>query len=350
MSFTQILTCLLHNTGPLSKTESDALSVMLLEELALVLKREMKQRGIWTIPPSSIGIEYLDWKNWGQKEALENLACHCYEYIMPRFPNFITYLNRGHNIDALIRTNIKHFLTEKQKKGDPIGYAVAGNVKAAVQESLQNNMMFAHPENSLGNNTVLTCSKTPDIPIDKSQLRKIIHRFQDWGTLRLQLVQQNQKARKKLTEILSQLSKYGILSVQYGDLMKIIKEDCRQEWQALGDPEETVIEYQNDDTAQRVHLVQADTSHDDWKEWHSLRQRILNQIEEQHQSQKNVRTRISILFTELAVFIEADEPIPSQVELTRVLKDIYPNNNHRLLNRDMKYLRNLNLVKTICRL
>ncbi len=338
MTFTEII--LLLQSGTLSRKKENEISRECLQKIGDALQSEMRRRAIWAAPPRWLGEEYSHWENWYDEQALEDLSTNCYLYIFSRYSKFEPYLKKGKEIDGLIINYIKQFLTQQQKMADEIGYAVGCNVKAAVKNCIENKLLFANPAEILNTRTtVLTFSVTLNTPNDKEKLQDAIRSIKYWWALRLELVRQNQEARRKLMELISELPESYITGFRYGDLMKFIQDECRAEWNAIIKiDEETSLENSDDDKAKIV-LVQPDTtSRNDWRDWCDLKTKILNAIQSLGKSDK-VRNRLKILVEELFIYIEVGAEIPKQAKLARNLSHIY--NHPQNLNRDITVLRQL---------
>ncbi|MCH9650740.1 MAG: hypothetical protein K0U98_21095 [Deltaproteobacteria bacterium] len=96
------------------------------------LRRELHRRGLWESPPRFVGIEAAE--TWGG-EALEELAVECYTFLMQRLRALHQHLKVKSNIDGLVILNIRHFLYERQKRCDPLGFRVFDIARAAVRRA-----------------------------------------------------------------------------------------------------------------------------------------------------------------------------------------------------------------------
>ena len=99
------------------------------------LRSEMIKRSVWSAPPSYLGI--CGWNSWSAQEALEELLSDCYNFIfVRRLPGLEALLEIQENIEGLVFRNIRHFLFEKQKRHDPVGYRVFRVLRTAARQSL----------------------------------------------------------------------------------------------------------------------------------------------------------------------------------------------------------------------
>jgi hypothetical protein len=73
--------------------------------------------------------------DWSQRDAFEDILLDCYKFaILDRLTALQEQLKIKPNVDGLISRNVSNFLLERQRKHDPIGYAVFLNVHDAVNE------------------------------------------------------------------------------------------------------------------------------------------------------------------------------------------------------------------------
>ncbi len=90
-----------------------------------LLHRELRQRGLWLLPPSYLGVD--GWGHWtesagGRADALDELVADCYSFnFVQRIVSLRAQLQVKPNIEGLIYLNVGHFVHELQQRNDPLG-------------------------------------------------------------------------------------------------------------------------------------------------------------------------------------------------------------------------------------
>ena len=104
--------------------EPDAREIeRVLARLEQLLARELRRRGIWGLPPERLGV--LGFRHWGDEGALAELAADAYdEALLRRLRGLFGQLAIKPDVEGLIKTNVKRFLRDLQRRGDPLGYRV----------------------------------------------------------------------------------------------------------------------------------------------------------------------------------------------------------------------------------
>ncbi|MBV9123314.1 MAG: hypothetical protein JO112_08155, partial [Planctomycetes bacterium] len=104
-----------------------------LPELEKLLKKRMRRRNLLSAPPSYLGYGPASWDVPG---AFEDIVGDCYLFaVLDRLLGLTHQLRVRANIDGLIVRNVDHFLLERQRHHDPVGYAVFGNVEGAAGQA-----------------------------------------------------------------------------------------------------------------------------------------------------------------------------------------------------------------------
>src|SRR5262245_49899943 len=114
--------------------------------LRAALVSEMKKRGLWQSPPCYLGA--YGWESWDAEApqgsgsgraqgALGELVADCYAFIfVDRLQSLKRQLEEKPDIDGLVLLNIRHFLHERQRVHDPLGFRVFELLQAAVEEAI----------------------------------------------------------------------------------------------------------------------------------------------------------------------------------------------------------------------
>lgn len=120
--------------SPSSDDVSDALA-----QLRGILKSEMRRRGAFNLAPSKWG---YTGKFWRQNEAINDLLKDCFADIFSgkRLARLREYVNcQSTTISPVIRWQVRNILNDKEKRSDPVGYALFKNLQVAVDEAIASN-------------------------------------------------------------------------------------------------------------------------------------------------------------------------------------------------------------------
>ena len=112
--------------------EPDAAEVArVLDAIGRLLRRQMRWRGIWNLPPERLGV--IGYRHWSDPGALEELRLDAYQdAVLGRFRGLRAQLAVKPQVEGLVATNVKWFLRDLQKRGDPLGYRAWEVVQNAV--------------------------------------------------------------------------------------------------------------------------------------------------------------------------------------------------------------------------
>lgn len=102
--------------------------------LAIRLRTELRRRGLWTSPPRFLGI--VGSETWTE-DALEELTAEAYAFnFVDRLRSLRAQLRVKPNVDGLVHLNLKNFLTERQRRYDPLGYRIFEVLRTAFREAV----------------------------------------------------------------------------------------------------------------------------------------------------------------------------------------------------------------------
>lgn len=320
--------------------QPDLVFQQLLKKITQDLRAEMRRRHLGYMPPAMLG--YPQWDNWDEKadkrglrappSAFNDLAFDCYVFcIYERFPYLIRAVKKGSEIDGLVRRNVKVFISEQQKKYDPLGYAIYKNVIGATYLVIDEAIIISNMVR-VSNKTLLTFSKYHPTKTlsSKNELLLSLRANKAWSDIKLKLIRQSKIVQKDLSHVIAQLDQFGIKKFFFKDLVSVMKENIIIEWYAVNwaqDYEDMAIfDDEDDDNTLQVEkvekiekIIQPDTTYEDLESWREG----VSQIEEaikQSGYQKRVRERLPKLFAELVRYAETDKEEPlSQIELAKRL-------------------------------
>jgi hypothetical protein len=214
----------------------------LWQALRSVLVNELKRRGLWTSPPSYLGIH--EWSSWkaGQHDekarhdgALDELVTECYLFVfVTRIGNLQRQLAVKDNIDGLVLLSIRNFLFERQKRYDPLGYRVFGLLRAAIRKAIDEGDLFVlEGDSTVRNDTILGfhpgVTAYPSPSIDWAAIAR------HWVDLLIpQIVTAWGRGQSKVVDdlhhLLKQLCDQDITVFGFKDLVDPLKRDVRTRW------------------------------------------------------------------------------------------------------------------------
>ncbi len=209
------------------------------------LAKEMKRRGLWHSPPRYLGV--CGWERWdceetaagpvhAQVSALGELVADCYAFIfVERLQSLKRQSEEKPDIHGLVRVNIQHFLHERQRAHDPLGFRVFELLHAAVRDAASSGKLHVLAGNTeVRNDTVLgfvpTAAPRPAPP----DLGPIVVRWND-ELLPALTARNYQQAPvvERLLRLLQELPGQGVEVFRLRDLLEPLKSDARLRWAAL---------------------------------------------------------------------------------------------------------------------
>lgn len=208
--------------------------------LRATLVSEMKKRGLWQSPPSYLGA--YGWESWDSEApqgALGELVADCYAFIfVDRLQSLKRQLEEKPDIDGLVRLNIRHFLHERQRAHDPLGFRIFEMLQAAVEDAISSGDLYILAgDKKIRNDTFLGFDPAADLPTTSIDLEAIVLRWNDELMPALITARTRQQAAvvRQLRECLQELPQRGIEAFRFKDLLDPLKRDVRGRWAALLD-------------------------------------------------------------------------------------------------------------------
>lgn len=243
-----------------------------------MLRAELRRRGLWSAPPSYLGI--YGWSTWeetdepgngragaaarwraGSGDALEELAAGCYAFIfIDRLRSLAAHLQVKPDVEGLVLLDVRHFLHERQRQHDPLGYRVFVVAREAVRLALaRGDLQVTAGDARVRNDTLLAFAEAADgnpaagVPgaadapaaadqaaavaaaLPGSEVRAIVQGWND--RLLPELVTAAGRAQEEVAERLSrclpELRQHGVLAFRFKELIDPLKADVRARWAAL---------------------------------------------------------------------------------------------------------------------
>lgn len=314
---------------------SDAVAGMvdeLLAELRKALSRELRWRSLWSGSPAYVGI--LGSSSWspgrseGTSSPLDDLLSECYLFIFGKqLRQLLNQLRVHSKIDGLVVIYLRHFLTERQKHHDPLGYRLFEMMCTAVRGSVAaGELHVLRGTPAIRNETLL--GATPDAdPAQPSPIEDLRPLVAPWNSALLPgLVIAEGAARRKVTESLRDhlagLESEGVVVFRFKDLLDALKQDVRARWSFLGRQEggEIMVEKDTDGIPRLVQILRPETRVEDLDSFKKLVRCVSNLIPKVD-TRKKTRLYLGQLWTFLRRWsLGAREALPSHRELEKELE------------------------------
>ncbi len=285
------------------------------------LRSEMIKRSLWSAPPSYLGI--CGWNSWSAREALEELLSDCYCFIfVRRLPGLEALLEIQDNIEGLVFRNIRHFLFEKQKHHDPLGYRVFDVLRRAARQSIAAGELFVLAGNArVGNATVLAFSAGEDLPPARPEAppagsppRDLSEPARVWSDELLPELMTARGARLdavvgRICRYLARLAAEGIERFRFKDLIDPFKQAVRRRWNAiwLSMQGEVAFEDGDEDFVQLVRLVRPDSGFEERDVFDKLLACVAETLD-RLETRRKTRAYLEKLWTFLRSHAAQDEP------------------------------------------
>lgn len=214
--------------------------------LRAALVGEMKRRGLWQSSPCYLGT--YGWERWDseapqgsgshrEQGALGELVADCYAFIfVDRLQSLKRHLEEKPDIDGLVLLNVRHFLHERQRVHDPLGFRIFEMLQAAVEEALSSGALhLLAGDRKIRNDTLLGFHPAAELPSAPADLEPIVLRWNDELMPALITARTRQQAAvaRRLRERLLELPRHGIEAFRFKDLLDPFKRDVRGRWAAI---------------------------------------------------------------------------------------------------------------------
>jgi len=216
--------------------------------LRAALRSELNRRGLWGLAPSYLGM--VGWRSWSERgdqagaaappreSALDELTADCYAFVfVDRLQSLAAQLGLKPEIDGLVALNVRHFIHERQREHDPLGYRVFDVLRSALRQALDaGELHLLGGDPRVQNDTVLgfrSSATTPPTP--GPDLRALVGRWNDEILPDLATTQGKKRSdvAGRLRRRLPELRGEGIEAFRLRDLAEPLKRDARARWAAL---------------------------------------------------------------------------------------------------------------------
>lgn len=229
--------------------------------LRAFLVKEMKRRALWHSPPCFLGA--YGWERWdaeapsaerrgpgsgaspAQGSALGELVADCYAFIfVDRLQSLKRHLQDKPDIDGLVCLNVRHFLHERQRAHDPLGFRLFELLQAAVEEAISAGALhLLAGDKRVRNDTLLGFDPAAEPPPARLDLAPIVARWNDelMPALITARGRQQDTVVRQLRDRLLELASRGIEAFRFKDLLEPLKRDARGRWAALLEEEKGAV-------------------------------------------------------------------------------------------------------------
>jgi hypothetical protein len=278
--------------------------------LGAALRRELKRRGLWESAPAFLGVYGAE--SWqvppggpagsAAQHPLEELLAECYVYIfVDRLRSLQAQLLVKPNVEGLVTLNIRHFLHERQKSHDPIGFQIFEVVRSAVRAAIdKGELRVLSGDESVRNDTVLGFPHELDRP--GSRGGTLACRVARWNDELLPGLVTSRGRRQEevvaqLAARLPDLQRWGFLSFRFKDLVDPLKADVRARWAAILELQQGESVPQSEEGAVKgtVRAVGPDTGIEEQQVFRKLIDCVLKRLERLATSRKT-REHLGVLW------------------------------------------------------
>lgn len=215
-------------------------------ELRALLRNELKKRSLWDSPPSYLGVH--GWTHWEapaaegparrvREDALGELVAECFPFIfVTRIRGLKAQLKIKPNLDGLILLNVRHFLHERQKEHDPLGFRVFEVVHAAVCQAMaRGELQVLAGDPKVRNDTLLGFDPARELPAFPPEVDSLVARWNDdlMPALIMAKGADKEEVCARLCAHLLELPQHGIQCFRFKDLVDPFKFNARARWAGL---------------------------------------------------------------------------------------------------------------------
>lgn len=262
-------TDLLRRLGPGGeRTDEEETFLALWEALRAALVAELRKRSLWQSSPCFLGVYGAESWQEGERpggslesrslDPLDELVADCYAYIfVDRLRALHAQLQVKPNIDGLVFLNIRHFLHERQKEHDPLGFQIFETLRKAVRKAVEAGVLeVLEGDPRVRNETVLGFrSGAGPVASEPADLTRVV---QQWNNELLpDLVTAHGRGRQpvlgSLQRRLQDLEGQGFEAIRFKDLVDPLKQDVRSRWAGLLERE--VAEVETDEAARQLNAM-----------------------------------------------------------------------------------------------
>lgn len=201
-----------------------------LAQLKTHLKIQVQRRGMWRLSPTLFGLLGSFWDDG----ALDDLVHDAYLFVFgERLKNLLSQLKQRDNVDGIVVIYLKHFLTDLQRKADPIGYRVYEVFRTSVERAVDSKDVHVLSRGErIRNDTVLGFSPAADPATATADLSAAVRGWSDDLLPHLITGRARQMSRiyGNLCRHVLALHDEGVAVFLFGDVVRPLQQDVRARW------------------------------------------------------------------------------------------------------------------------
>lgn len=213
-----------------------------LAALETLLRQEMRRSGIWRLPPVRLGV--VGYASWSEPGALAELAADAYQaVILRRLRGLLAQLRLKPQIEGLVRLNVRRFLRDYQREGDPLGYRAWVVGQSAAERAVERGTLAVAADGPpIAAGTLLALPSTSGAPGGGPRgvaggRRALAERAARWNAELLpDLVTAGGRGLDavidRLAGRLPELAEDGVRAFRVRELVAALRDDLRRRWAA----------------------------------------------------------------------------------------------------------------------
>lgn len=315
--------------------QSPAARLEFLKHLRHMVKQELRRRGVpHSVLPAYLGLEAAEWSDLKQKDftnpSLEGGVCpqpvsefttDFYIWMMDSYTELRVAAELNGEIGGLIRTKIRHFIYDRQRKNDPIGSRAYIVAKRACEDLIDNSKIRClESSGRLSRDTPLAFDSSKAL-LDSHEVTEAVCGGSDCGEVATAIANESKpRATARLSESLVE-SKEVLPHFLFGDYVKpwaqLARSANKSVFRAGGS--EVKVE-RTEDGEESVELVFHDSGfviHEEVEHLKHCLQFIKVEVEA---SAIQARVRVRLLeYLQLLPALLDEEPIASDADVARRL-------------------------------
>jgi hypothetical protein len=271
----------------------------------------MRRRGLLHHSPSLLGYTGTRWQD---PEPMDDLVADCYVFaILERLRALRSQLKLRDNIDGFVRLNIRHFLGDRQRRANPVRYALFKNLEASLSDAVRlSAWKVDHVEDGRihADCVFYTSDGLPSEPASAEQLRGVVTGSREWVDLVDRLGARSVAVQKRTRAALREMIAAGVVSFRLRDLVDVLAEEIksRAAGQALTLDTDCVWESSDDGVWRQIRIFPPDARYEERERFESLIKCMREGIDRLDR-RAAVRRRIRRVFDFLIERIESGEEV-----------------------------------------
>jgi hypothetical protein len=217
-------------------------NVALLAALAELVRERIWKSDMWEQPPDYFG--YPEYGSWGEAFSGDDpspgpAADFFLEEVVQELPFLERTIQEGNSVEALLRQKVKWFLTDRQKKHDPVGYRTFTNLVAVLEGMIADGAATAtnRVRSKLRNPTLIQLKLGDSGPTPAARdLARVVDTDPDWLPVLRRLAKLGKGAQRLLRERLDRFPSQGVVAFSVGELGAVLKARVREAHEAWNRP------------------------------------------------------------------------------------------------------------------